>query len=64
MCVDEFIRVCNEKMFVQLFLEVLTGSVRLASSPGAIQKSPGPGDEHGVPGVVDTLPRHKTVSYK
>ena len=57
MCVDQLVRICEEEMLVELLLEVLAVGVRLARTPGAIQKPPGARDEDCVPGVIDALAR-------
>lgn len=62
MSVDEFIGICEEEMFVKLFLEVMAEGVGLAGAPRAVEEPPRARDEDGVPGVVDPFARNKRMT--
>ena len=61
---DQLIRIREKEVLVQLPLEVVAVCVSLSSAPGAIQESPGPGNEDRVPSVVDALSRNEHVAWK
>ena len=64
MCVDEFIWIGEEEMFVQLLLEVMAEGVGLPGAPRAVEEPPRARDEDGVPGVVDSFARNKRMTWK